>query len=192
MGRLYYLSVWTVGIGDRFAVDGISRYTTQAAVNSVLMMITEQQVTIRKATFDDATAVSALTDAAYIAYIPLIGRKPQPMTADYAQMVVGNPVWLLELDSQLVGVLVLILEPDNMLIYSVAVQPEYQKQGFGRRLLAWAEQQAIQHGYHSIRLYTNERFEWNIRLYQRLGYEETGRESFPGTTIVHMVKQLGS
>lgn len=156
------------------------------------MTITEQQVTIRKATVDDATAVSALTDAAYIAYIPLIGRKPQPMTADYAQMVAENPVWLLELDDQLVGVLVLILEPDNMLIYSVAVQPEYQKQGFGRRLLAWAEQQAIEHGYRSIRLYTHERFVWNIRLYKRLGYQETSPDPLLGSTIVQMAKQLGS
>ncbi len=154
-------------------------------------MISEDKVSIRKASLDDAKTISALTDAAYTKYIPLIGRKPQPMTADYAKMVVENSIWLLTLESQPVGALVLLYEPDHVLVYSVAIQPEYQHQGLGRRLLAWAEQQAIQAGYRFLRLYTNERFEENIRLYRQLGYQETRREPLLGSTVVHMTKTLG-
>lgn len=129
------------------------------------MTIAENQFSIRKASLDDVEAITALTDAAYTKYIPLIGRKPQPMTADYAKMVVENSIWLLIVENQLAGVLVLVYEPENILIYSVAINPEYQQQGQGRRLLVWAEQQAVQDGYKSIRLYTNERFEDNILIY---------------------------
>ncbi|MCJ7435026.1 MAG: GNAT family N-acetyltransferase [Anaerolineales bacterium] len=155
------------------------------------MTIAEHQFSIRKASLDDVEAISALTDAAYTKYIPLIGRKPQPMTADYSKMVVENSIWLLLVENQLVGVLVLVYEPENILIYSVAINPEYQKQGLGRRLLVWAEEQAVQGGYKSIRLYTNERFEDNILLYKHLGYQETSREPLlNNSTLVHMAKQL--
>ena len=153
--------------------------------------ITEDKINIRKASLDDAKTIAALTDSAYAKYIPLIGRKPQPMTADYAKMVVENSIWLLTLESQPIGVLVLLYEPDNILIYSVVIQPEYQHHGLGRYLLAWAERQALQAGYRSVRLYTNERFEDNLRLYRRLGYQETRREPLLGSTVVHMIKALG-
>jgi ribosomal protein S18 acetylase RimI-like enzyme len=153
--------------------------------------IASQRISIRRAGLEDAAAVSDITDAAYEGYIPLIGRHPQPMTADYARMVSENAVWLLELDSEPAGVLVLIHEPEALLIYSVAVHPDHQKQSLGRRLLAFAEQQTLEHGYGTIRLYTNAHFTHNIRLYQRLGYQETGREALLGSTVVHMAKQLG-
>jgi GNAT superfamily N-acetyltransferase len=75
-------------------------------------------------------------------------------------------------------------------IGSVAIHPEYQKQGLRRRLLAGAEQQAAQAGYRSIRLYTNECMEDNIRLNKSLCYQETRREQRPGTAVVHMAKKL--
>ena len=155
-----------------------------------MMNLAEDQFIIRKAFLDDVESITALTDDAYTKYIPLIGRKPQPMTADYSKMVVENSIWLLVIENHVVGVLVLIYEPKNILIYSVAIHPEYQKQGLGRRLLAWAEQQAVQDGYKSIRLYTNERFEDNILLYRHLGYQETSREPFLNSTLVHMAKDL--
>ncbi len=155
-----------------------------------MMNLAEDQFIIRKASLDDVEAITALTDVAYTKYIPLIGRKPQPMTADYSKMVVENSIWLLTLEDHMVGVLVLVHEPENILIYSVAIHPEYQKQGLGRRLLVWAEQQAVQDGYKSIRLYTNERFKDNILLYRRLGYQETSREPFLNSTLVHMAKEL--
>jgi len=147
-------------------------------------------VTLRRASLADAETIAALTDAAYAKYVPRLGRKPQPMTADYRQMVQEHSVWLLCLGDQSIGVLVLIHEPDQALVYSVAVSPEHQGQGRGRYLLAFAEEQAQLEGYRSIRLYTNALMEKNIALYRRLGYEETRREEYLGSTLVHMAKQL--
>jgi len=107
----------------------------------------QPHVAIRRAVADDAAIITAITDAAYRIYAPRLGRKPQPMTADYHQLLAEHPIWLLEIDHHPIGVLVLIHESQALLIYSVAVSPSYQKRGFGHQLLAWAEQEARQAGY---------------------------------------------
>jgi len=152
--------------------------------------MTAEQPTIRRATSADVAAITELTNAAYGKYIPALGRKPQPMTTEYGRVVTEHPIWLLEVEQHLAGVLVLQHEPETLLIYSVAINPADQKRGFGRRLLGWAEQQARQAGYDSLRLYTNALMTDNIALYTRLGYRETHREHYPGGAVVHMTKAL--
>lgn len=147
-------------------------------------------VTIRHASKEDAATVSAITDAAYSKYIHRLGRKPEPMTVDYIEMISKHHVHILRFRNQPRGVLVLKHEEDQTLIWSVAVHPDYQRQGLGLRLLEFAEQEAREHGHKSIRLYTNSLFEENIALYKWLGYEETRREPFLGSTLVHMTKNL--
>src|SRR3954467_8547245 len=124
-----------------------------------------QAIAIRKAASGDAAIVASITRAAYAKYVPLMGRKPQPMTADYQRILAEHPVWMLWIDEQPAGVLVLMHEPEDVLIYSVAIAPAYQKRGLGRRLLAWAESEARQAGYAHIRLFTNALMEANIALY---------------------------
>src|SRR5258705_277481 len=53
------------------------------------------QPSFRRADAADSAAIAALTRAAYAHYIPLLGREPQPMTADYDQILATHPVWLL-------------------------------------------------------------------------------------------------
>jgi ribosomal protein S18 acetylase RimI-like enzyme len=150
----------------------------------------DPQVTIKLASREDAAMVSAITDAAYSKYLPRLGRKPEPMTVDYREIISKHPIHILMIRDQPVGVLVLKNEEDQILIWSVAVHPEYQRRGLGLRLLELAEQEARVQGYKSIRLYTNSLFEENISLYKWLGYEETRREPFLGSTLVHMTKNL--
>ncbi|MCJ7706787.1 MAG: GNAT family N-acetyltransferase [Anaerolineales bacterium] len=146
---------------------------------------------IRKAVAQDAEAVAEITDAAYAKYVPLLGRRPQPMTADHRKMILEDEVWLLLCADDPVGVLVLVNEPNCALIYNVAIRPELQKQGLGRRLLDWAEEETRRGGRRRIRLYTNALMHANIALYERLGYRETEREPYLGSTRVHMSKRIG-
>jgi ribosomal protein S18 acetylase RimI-like enzyme len=150
----------------------------------------QQNIAIRRASPGDAEIISSITDAAYEKYVPLLGRKPQPMTTDYRQVLAEHPVWILWIDEHPAGVLVLMHEPGALLIYSVAIAPAYQKRSLGRRLLAWAESQGQEAGYSHIRLFTNALMEANIALYTRLGYVETGREPYQDMTIVHMRKPI--
>ena len=64
--------------------------------------------------------------------------------------------------------------------------------GLGRRLLFFAEAEALRRGYHEIRLYTHETMTENQRIYATIGYEETGRATEAGYERVFMRKQLGS
>ncbi|MBK9945114.1 MAG: GNAT family N-acetyltransferase [Kouleothrix sp.] len=150
----------------------------------------QQGWAFRRAGPGDVAVIAAITDAAYSMYVPRLGRQPQPMTADYTQIVVEHPVWLLTAAGAPAGVLVLMREPEALLIYSVALEPRYQGRGLGRELLAWAEHEARAAGYARIRLFTNALMHENIARYNHLGYRETHREPFHELTIVHFAKAV--
>ena len=146
-------------------------------------------VTLRRAGEADAEAIGALTRAAYAKWVPLIGREPMPMTVDYAQAVTRHRFDLLHAD----GVLAALIETtpaddDRLLIVNVAVDPAFQGRGFGKRLLAFAEDLAVQAGFSGTRLYTNQRFEENIGLYLSVGYVVEREEALNGGVAVHMTK----
>lgn len=52
----------------------------------------DADVTVRLASRGDASIVSSITDAAYAKYIPRLGRRPEPMTVDYGEMIGEHPV----------------------------------------------------------------------------------------------------
>src|SRR6185369_12956128 len=104
--------------------------------------------------------------AAYGKWVPLIGREPKPMTADYDRAVREHVVFVLEEEGRLLGVLEIIPGDDHLLIENVAVAPTAQGRGIGQRLMAHAETLARARPVDELRLYTNERFEANIRLYE--------------------------
>jgi GNAT superfamily N-acetyltransferase len=146
---------------------------------------------IRIAEMPDLPVVEAIVTAAYSHYIARMGRKPGPMLDDYAAYIGEGFVRVLEDGGAIKGILVLIPEPDAMLLDNVAVLPEAQGTGVGRRLLEFAEQTARDMGYKSIRLYTHEKMTENIALYSRIGYVETHRAEEKGLRRVFMTKALG-
>lgn len=146
--------------------------------------------TIRLATPDDVEIVTSLTRAAYAKWVPVIGREPLPMKADYAVAIRDHRIDLLCNGADVAALIETILRPEDLLIENVAVAPRFQKRGYGRRLLAHAEQLARQGGLSDIRLYTNAKFEANLSLYESLGYEVEREEPFLGGTTVYMLKRV--
>lgn len=146
---------------------------------------------LRRAAPADAAAVRGLTRAAYAKWIPLLGREPRPMTAEYDAVLRDHLVDLLHVDGELVGLIELAPGADHLLIVNVAVAPAHQSRGHGRTLMAHAEQVAASLNLGEMRLYTNARFTENLLLYRRLGYRVDREEEHPqfGTTI-HMGKRL--
>jgi GNAT superfamily N-acetyltransferase len=113
------------------------------------------------------------------------------MRDDYRKLIAGGRVHVAECDTVVQGFIVLIPQPEAMLLDNVAVAPEAQGFGLGRRMLAFAENVATNAGYSSIKLYTNEMMTENIALYTRLGYAETHRGQDKGLRRVYMRKPLG-
>jgi len=112
------------------------------------------------------------------------------MTDDYRHHVAAGNVWLLLLDVQVVGLIVLLPKSNYMLVDNLAVAPERQGRGFGRRLMYFAEVRTRQCGLTEIQLYTNELMLENIAFYKKLGYQETDRRLDSGFKRVFMKKTL--
>jgi ribosomal protein S18 acetylase RimI-like enzyme len=145
---------------------------------------------IRAATADDVSAITQIVDQAYRHYIARIGKPPGPMLDDYAARVLEGVIWVLEEGDVIAGIIVLLPMADYLLLDNIAVSPTRQGSGLGRRLLAFAEAEALRRGYSEIRLYTHQTMEENQRLYASIGYEETGRGAEAGYDRVFMAKQL--
>lgn len=144
----------------------------------------------RTATAADAAAVRDLTRAAYARWVPIVGREPRPMGADYDEAVRRHRIDLLHLDGTLAALVEMAAKADHLLIVNVAVAPERQGQRLGEKLMAHAEQVAASLGYSETRLYTNQRMAANVRLYQRLGYGIDRQEPIADGFAIHMSKRL--
>ncbi len=147
-------------------------------------------IALRQARIEDAAAIRALTRIAYAKWVARTGREAKPMTADYDHVVRHHRFDLLEIDGQLAALIETIEQPDHLLIENVAVLPQHQGRGLGRRLLALAEDLARAQGHGEIRLYTNKLFVENIALYRRLGYRIDREEANERGVAVHMSKPL--
>lgn len=130
-----------------------------------------KDIVLRRATPTDAGAIRALSRDAYAKWVPLIGREPLPMTADYDRAVAEHLIDLLEEDGQLLALIEMIPQTDHLLIKNIAVRPDQQGKGLGDRLLQHAESVVRSLGLEEIRLYTNAAFTSNIAFYAKRGYE---------------------
>jgi ribosomal protein S18 acetylase RimI-like enzyme len=146
--------------------------------------------TIRRARQDDVASIAALVHDAYAPYIPRIGREPAPMLDDYSQVVAQSEAFVLVDAGQVVGVLVMVVEGDELLLENIAVAPGFKGKGGGKRLLAFCEEFASSHGCEAVRLYTHERMVENIEIYRKSGYQETHRATENGFARVFMRKVL--
>ncbi|MBL8696777.1 MAG: GNAT family N-acetyltransferase [Alphaproteobacteria bacterium] len=147
----------------------------------------------RRATRADVAALNLLAGEAYAVYLPILGRAPQPMATDWAEILDRMETWVLEDTAGTpLGSLALELESHHLVIWSVAVAPAVQGRGLGRELMRFAEGRARALGRPTLRLFTNARMTRNLALYGRLGYVETHRETLPDRVLVHMAKTLAS
>ena len=145
---------------------------------------------LRRAGPADADAIAALTRDAYAKWVPVIGRAPKPMTADYDVAVREHLIDLLHSGGKLVALIECILKPDHLLIENLAVSPDCQGNGYGRRLMAHAEDLARAMGQAEVRLYTNKLFAENVAFYHKLGYRLDGETAFKGGLVVHMSRHI--
>lgn len=150
----------------------------------------DPSVVIRTATPADAATIRDLTRAAYAKWVPLIGREPMPMRADYERAVREHRVDLLEAGGQVEALVEMIDERDHLLIENLAVDPACQGRGHGRRLLAHAEAVARELGRPMLRLYTNKAFAGNVAFYQRGGYAIDREEPFMEGFTVYMSRPV--
>jgi GNAT superfamily N-acetyltransferase len=142
----------------------------------------------RPAGEQDLSALRDIVELAYGKYLPRMDRPPGPMLADLRPQVLAGQVWVV--GSPPVALICLVPDGDALLVENVAVHPNAQGNGLGRRLLDFAEHQARAHGLGRLYLYTHEVMTENIAVYTHLGYREFARREDHGYRRVFMAKVL--
>ena len=153
-------------------------------------MTIDSSIRFRAADAADAAAIRDIVRAAYAKWVPVIGREPLPMRADYDKAVREHQFELAIEDGRIVGLIETIAHDDHIWIENVAVTPEAQGRGIGRQLLDSAERTAVEAGLRELRLLTNGAFKANVSLYKRQGYAVDREEPFMNGTTVYMSKRL--
>lgn len=139
---------------------------------------------IRLATPADLPAVQQIVETSYADYIPLIGRRPAPMGADYAAAIKAGHLYVL--GNPIVGCLVMFPDRDAIEIDMIAVSPEAQGQGIGRKLLDFAVDHARSTGQTKLTLYTNAKMARNVVIYEKYGFTITHRATVDGFDRIFM------
>jgi len=147
-------------------------------------------VSIRRAAAADADRVRRLTRASYAKWIPVIGREPLPMAADYERAVRDHFVDLMFVGTELAGLVETVNQGDHLLIENVAIGPAFQRKGYGGLLVAHAEQVARSLQLPELRLYTNAQFAGNVDFYRQHGFAVDREEPFKGGITVYMSKRV--
>lgn len=147
-------------------------------------------LTIRKAVAADADGVSALMRAAYSPYLSRLEGPLPPLEADYAEEIQTHQAWVMDEAGAIIGALFLDRADDHMLLVNVAVFPDQQGRGLGRRLIEKAEQETRAQGCGELRLFTHAEMTENVDLYTRLGWREYDRQEQAGVPRVLMRKPL--
>lgn len=159
----------------------------------------QPDVTVRLAAREDAAAISRTlleafgeirehyTDEAFEVVTP----KPEEVAERFAE----GPIWVAELDNEIVGTVSLTTEPEGLYVRSLAVSPSAQGRGIGRQLLNALHERAAGEGIDRIFLYTLP-FQAGARaMYERCGYtwvRDTPAEEWYGVPGLEMEKSLSS
>ncbi|MES5822521.1 GNAT family N-acetyltransferase [Streptomyces sp. RG80] len=143
---------------------------------------------IRTAGAADVAAVKSVTDAAYRHYIERIGKVPQPMERDHAANVAAGQVFVTGRPVR--GLVVVEERVDHLYVDNIAVHPDAQGTGVGRRLLHFVDAHARALSLPEVRLYTNALMWENQKIYPKYGYEVVERRVDGPYDRVHYRKRL--
>jgi len=155
------------------------------------MSSTNTRPVIRLAEPKDATTLTVLVERAYTPWVAVVGRRPRPMNDDFAARCAAGQAWVLEVNGEVAGAIVIEEMLGHLFLHNVAVEPTRQGQGIGRELLRFVEEEAQRRGLQEIRLTTLEGMARNVDLYARIGYVVTERVNAGTFDRLTMTKRLG-
>lgn len=138
-------------------------------------------VTLRKATLDDADALAAVYRSAYAENRELgFPAKAGSATEDEVrEWIREKQVLAAETDEGVVGGVRLESEDEAATISRLGVRERWKGEGIGSRLLERAERAAREAGHTTVRLTTPDEHPFLPEFYHAHGYEITGDDPLP-------------
>lgn len=154
--------------------------------------LSEQPLTLHKATVEDIPTLESMTSAAYTKYIPRIGKPPAPMTENWPQTIRAHTVLVLRDTDQTVGSITFHEEQDtnSLQVNNLVVDPAAQARGYGSYMLRYVESECRKKDLRYVTLYTNVKMFENIGYYAKMGFVETGRRMEDGFERVYFGKEI--
>ena len=149
-----------------------------------------QPLTFRPGLAQDADLIRAFVRATFAKWVPIMGREPLPMTADYDLALQNHSFVLAFAGDTLAGVLETVVEDDHLWVETVAVRSDLQGQGLGQILMAKAADEARAKGLGELRLLTNAALTGNLAFYQANGFRTDKTEPFRGGFVVWFSKTV--
>jgi ribosomal protein S18 acetylase RimI-like enzyme len=143
---------------------------------------------LRQATEADLPSIQRVIAAAYDKYLSRMDKPPAPLLRDYRPAIESGTIWVA--GNPVTGLISLSQVDDTILIENVAVHPDQQGRGLGRRLMEFAEDQARKRQVRCLALYTNEVMTENQIIYAHLGYHVSRRRTEDGYRRIYMEKTL--
>ena len=122
----------------------------------------------------DAEPLTDCIDAAYAVYACVIADLP-PVSEGIAQTIDNSRVWVAETEEGIIGGIILAPHKNFLMLENIAVQPGSSGMGVGAALIRQAEVDCLELGLHQLRLSTHVDMPANVRLYEHLGWQKTGR-----------------
>lgn len=128
------------------------------------------KLNLRLAQAEDAPGITSLVKSAYSLYLDRMDREPAPILADYPALIMRQVVTVAVSDGELAGMLVCYPCEQALHVENVSVDPAFQGQGIGGKLMSHAEDIARTRKLSRVELYTNEVMTENIGFYEARGY----------------------
>tara|TARA_Y200000002_G_scaffold77010_1_gene60552 strand:- start:1755 stop:2264 length:510 start_codon:yes stop_codon:yes gene_type:complete len=116
-----------------------------------------------------------------------------PSKKIFKKDIESNSLYLARINKEIVGCIMLSENKDdvykdikwlsedniNLYVHRLAVHPQFQKKGIGRKMMDFAEDYAKLNNYESVRLDTFSKNERNNIFYKSRGYTKLGNVYFP-------------
>jgi N-acetylglutamate synthase-like GNAT family acetyltransferase len=150
---------------------------------------------IRLAVVDDSEAIAEVLFAAFSPYrenytaeaFEVVTPKPAEIEERFAE----GPIWIAELDGDVVGTVSLTTEPEGLYIRSMAVRPDEQGLGIGHKLLDALNEYVLTSDVRRVFLYTTYFVPGAKELYEKHGFKwvrDTTAHEWYGTPGLEMDK----
>jgi N-acetylglutamate synthase-like GNAT family acetyltransferase len=157
----------------------------------------KSKVTVRLAVHSDATEISRILLEAFSVYRRFYTEAAFEQVTPTSNLIKGRleegPIWVAELDDEIVGTVSVIKEPEGLYVRSMAVSPEKQERGIGHKLLETVDEFAAGTDDERIFLYTTYFVPGAKEMYEKHGYKwvrDTTADEWYGTPGLEMDKRI--
>ena len=130
---------------------------------------------VRLAKASDLASIAACEDLAFNSPPHRTTKKDVSPDGELASQIRAGSIHVIADAGKVLGYISLMTVSDHVFVSTIAVLPKHHRNGFGRQLLKFAENEAFRLGLHHVSLFTDGNLKGNLIFYRRNGYEETGR-----------------